>query len=117
MDRKEIIEAAKHCATAGVCKACKMCDEDDCIMAFAKFIEKNFKEKEEPAPSANDTSSKNNNLSQYNDSMVARICQEGILNLLDTCYECNTVEKEYLEGYLRALADILHLIKEKTKCQ
>ena len=81
--KEQIIEAAKHCSKGGedescVCKGCffdfDMRDCNDCVLDFAHFIAES--QKEEPAQSDNDTSSKDNSIIDilYNTVKKIELC-------------------------------------------
>ena len=87
--REQIIEAAKQCSEFKGCGGCPL-DNQGCGKIKNDFIIS--LEKEEPAPSANDTSSNNNSLSHLNDTSKSKICQafesaECVTNLILSFYE------------------------------
>ena len=81
MTKEKIIEMAEECVSHKTCDNCKFGNfsdgETDCNTVLAKYV---AEKENEPAPSANDTSSKNNNL-QLNDTANLRICQEQLERL------------------------------------
>lgn len=64
--------------------------------------------KEEPAPSANDTSSNNNSLSQVNDSTALKICQGALLKI----EKCSS--DGWTRGYCTAVREMFEAQKEET---
>jgi hypothetical protein len=110
MDKKEIIELAKCCLGRESCENCEYTkSEPVCEEIFAKFILDNFVGAEkEPAPSANDTSSKDDNISQLNDTAKLKICQEALLNIGDRIAECADGD-DYILGYVHAALDVIGL--------
>lgn len=97
MAKEKIIEMAKQCASHKTCDNCKFSNfsdgETDCNTVLAKYI---VDKENEPAPSGNDTSSKNNNL-QLNDTAKLEICQEKIADIKEdllVIYEDMTNEEQ-----------------------
>ena len=78
MDKEEAVKMAKECISRKVCTNCefKSLSDDgiDCNTILAKYI---IDKENEPAPSANDTSSKseNKNILPINNSTESIICQ------------------------------------------
>ena len=76
MTKEEVIEAVKVCIPGDDCDNCQLHDKVDCQQELLGETLKLIKENE-PAPSANDTSSKNNNsLSQFKNTPKQQNCQE-----------------------------------------
>lgn len=97
MTKEEVIEMAKQCASHKTCDNCKFSNfsdgETDCNTVLAKYI---VEKENEPAPSGNDTSSKNNNL-QLNDTAKLQICQEALEKIKENLlmiYEGMTNEEQ-----------------------
>ena len=115
--REQIIEAAKHCSKGGedescVCKGCffdfDMRDCNDCVLDFAHYIAES--QKEEPAPSDNDTSSKEN-IVYKDDSTALKICQGALLKI----EKCSS--DEWTRGYCTAVREMFEAQKEENNVQ
>lgn len=97
MTKEEIIEMAEECVSHKTCENCKFSNfsdgETDCNTVLAKYI---VDKENEPAPSGNDTSSKENK-SQLNDTANLRICQEALEEIKESLlliYEDMTNEEQ-----------------------
>lgn len=73
--REQIIEAAKQCLSGKVCYDCPLAYED-CDDVKSEFILSLTTKENEPAPSANDTSSKDNSIIDilYNTVKKIELC-------------------------------------------
>lgn len=108
MTREEVIRQLKELLTQN-----KDCVSPDVISAAITFLEE-----KEPAPSANDTSSKEENLSKKNDSTEKAKCQEAIndvMNNMIALYQELSLEEQRIwelgETYRRIL-DVQQMIEE-----
>ena len=66
--------------------------------------------KNEPAPSGNGTSSKENIL-QNDDSTKLEICQEALLKIGDRIVETSDEADYYILGYVHAVLDVIGKLK------
>lgn len=102
---EDIINAAKHCATNADCDNCPFfatLEIEGCIETFTRYIVNNTKN--EPALSANSTSSEISNDTnfkvQLDDSTLLDICQEGIEEMAKIALD--DYPNEFLTGYVEA---------------
>lgn len=108
--KEEFEKAVEWCANNDECYDCpfdskpKVCGE-----YFARYI---YDQKNEPAPSANDTSSEVKTL-HLDDSTLLNICQEGMLKIGDRIVECADGD-DYILGYVHAILDVLDLVEQLT---
>ena len=115
MNKEEIIEMAKQCASHKTCDNCKFSNfsdgETDCNTVLAKYI---VDKENEPAPAGTDTSSKKNYY-QLNDNTKLKICQEVLLKAVGELeFSTYAEEAEYIKkdifqtvGGLKMLLNII----------
>lgn len=103
MNKEEIIEMAQTCVSCDKdCMACNCDDNSICALTFAQYI---IDKENEPAPSANDTSSKCNEL-QLNDNIKSAICQE----MIKKFFSLKGRSASYKDGYFQAIEDIMDIL-------
>ena len=101
LTKEDIIKVAK-CCIADNCVLCPLAGNGDCITDFMKHILEYMKN--EPALSANSTSSevsKDTDSTQFDDSILLDICQDGLEEISKIALD--TYPGEYLTGYIVAL--------------
>ena len=76
------------------------------VVSYKEYIEN------EPAPSGNDTSSSNKNITHLDDSTLLEICQEGLLNISNKIAETGD---GYTFGYVQAVIDVIEKLKAGEK--
>lgn len=115
LTKEDTIKAIELCFSRNGCGECPLgCPDEDCSDLLLKNALHYLKENE-PAPSANDTSSNNNSLSQLNDTAKLRICQEqlGRLKIELTCItyssdiECMKERILQVSGALEMISNII----------
>lgn len=105
---EEILKAAEICTMGGdhgeLCPNCPLDNEKAaCALIFAEYIKEN-----EPALSANSTSSevsKDTSSTHLNDSTLLNICQEGL------CTVAQTRNADYQIGYADAVLDVIKKLR------
>ena len=104
LTKDETIKAIEICFSRKGCNECPLhCPDEDCSDILLKNALQYLKENE-PAPSANDTSSKENYY-QLNDSTKLGICQEALVKIGDRIVKVDG--DPYILGYIHAVLDVL----------
>ena len=106
---KEQTIKTMECCRDGDCDKCKLYDFRDCMEIVREFALHYLKENE-PAPSANDTSSTNEKYLHLDDSTLLDICQEGMLKIGDRIAECADGD-DYILGYVHAILDVVEQLR------
>ena len=103
-EKEKIVESARFCMHNDSCEHCPL-GNDSCnkknellISLYEKY------EKEEPAPSANDTSSKEN-IVYIDDNTALKICQGALLKI----EKCSS--DGWARGYCTAVRESLEMMK------
>ena len=104
--REQIIEAAKQCLSGKVCRDCPLAHEDGEDVK-GEFILSLTAKENEPAPSDNNTSSKENILYK-DDSTALKICQGALLKI----EKCSS--DGWTRGYCTAVRGMFEAQKEET---
>ena len=107
LTKEETIKAIEICFSDRGCNECPLhCPDEDCSDLLLKNALHHLKENE-PAPSANDTSSKCNEL-QNNDIMKLKICQAMIKSFFPITSKNNG--ELYNRGYLQSIKNTLDIL-------
>lgn len=96
MNKEEVIEAVKVCILGDDCDNCQLHDKVACQQELLGETLKLLKENE-PAPSANGTSSNHKNITTLDDTAKLEICQEKIADIKEDLlliYEDMTNEEQ-----------------------
>lgn len=105
LTKEDTIKAIELCFSRNGCGECPLgCPDEDCSDLLLKNALHYLKENE-PAPSANDTSSNHKNITTLDDTAKLEICQEALIKIGDRIVE---VEGDtYILGYVHAVLKIL----------
>lgn len=111
MITKEEFEKAVNCCTGFIasCENCPLSKKDfKCGVYLAEYLKEN-----EPAPAATGTSSevvsKNTNSTQFDDSILLDICQEGLEEISKIALD--DYPDEFLTGYVEAFKNNIQRLR------